>query len=249
MNHWRLFLLLACIPLSGCTLKTGSRPLTPPAPASTGSSQAYTYSTPRNTVPSSHRTEVRPTPVAESPQVALLSPRMQGFRRPNPTSGSPGASAPKANAAQPPPVESMGDDKTIVAQPSGSETSAQTSTQQVVAANLFPVEAPNYVGPIVAVIILATLIYCALYKIAGPGPPVAQTNPLEGGNEFRGQYQPPGRGSGSGSRPENAQASEGVKIKSEGADESNGAELDCSDRRKRILRTIRSRITRTLKGN
>jgi hypothetical protein len=250
MSCWRSSLVLACTLISGCALRTANRPLTPPAPASTGHSQAYTYSSPRNTVPSARQPDVAQRPVTQSPHVALLSPRMQGFNRAIPTSRNPGASAPKADTttAQPPPAQTVADDQTIIAQPPGLETSGQISTQQVVAANLFPVEGPNYAGPIAAVIILVTLIYYALYKIAGPNGQVAKTNPLAGGNGFKGQYQPPARDSTGGSKPEGTQTAGKIRMEGiEGAEESHNTELDCSDRQRRILRGIRSRIKRTLK--
>jgi hypothetical protein len=144
---------------------------------------------------------------------------MQGFHRANPTSASLGASTSTANTSQPAPEEGVADYKTIIAQPSALETSGQISSRQVIAANLFPIEEPNYAGPIAVVIILMVLIYYALYKIAGSGQQTAPANPSEGGNEPKGQYQPSGRDSSSHPKPHDAQASGPVKTKSEGAKE------------------------------
>lgn len=215
MSYWRSCLLISCILLSGCALRTANRAHSSPAPASSGHYQTYTYSAPRDTSPNVHQAEVRPTPVTHSSHVALLTPRLQGIYQTNPIFESRNAPASKANNR---PDESSRDAKAIVAQPSGSNTPPPIPSQQVVAANLFPIEGPSYAGPLTAVIILGALIYYALYRIAGSGRQVAPTQALEGSTGFRGEYQPPGRAPGSGSTSQDTQTSNKIRMGSEEAE-------------------------------
>ncbi|HXC36234.1 MAG TPA: hypothetical protein VNV43_10190 [Candidatus Acidoferrales bacterium] len=182
MNCLRSCLLISCILLSGCTLKTGSRAHSSPTMVSSfGSSQSYAYKAPRNTVPSVHQPVVRQTPVTHFPQVALLSPRMQGFNGVNPAFQCPGASAAKANTAQPAsPAEGVGDDNTIISQPADSKAGGQISDRQVVAANVFPELEPHYAAPIAVMIIIGALIYYALYRFAGSGQQIVEKKDTAG---------------------------------------------------------------------
>ncbi len=248
MNHWLSCLLLACILFSGCALNTGSRAYTTPAPSPSRPSQSYTYSTPRNSVPVAHRPEAPQTPVTHSRHIAFLSPRMQGFNRPNPAfEGFAAASKAKSNRHGSPEKRS-GDDETKIAQPAGSKTFGQISNQ-VVAASVIPGLGSHYARPIAIVLIFVGLICCALSQIAVIVRKAAGTIPLDGGNEFTSEHQPPGQNSGTGSRPEDAQASEGINKAAEGVDELRDTELHCSDEQKRTLQDVQSRIERTFKAN
>ena len=141
---------------------------------------------------------------------------MQGVYGANPTSRSLSASASTANNQPASPEESASDDKTI-----DSPASSQISNQPVVAANLLPIpiSEPSYAGPITVVLVFVGLIYYALYRIAGSGRQMAQTHPLEGGNEPRAEYQHPTRDPSGVPRPEETQTLARIKMELERVEE------------------------------
>ena len=246
MNYWRACLLITCVLLSGCAVGTGHRANTSPAPAPAGSSKTYTYSTPRNRVPIAHQPEVRQTPVTHSEHVALLSPRMQGVSGANPTFESFGASVSKVGVKLPGPPEGNGsNDQKPIAQPTDLKAFGQISNQEVAAASLLPPVGPHYA----IVIILVALACGALCIIAGLVRRAAGAIPLEGTDESSGEFQAPDRDSNAGSGQGQGRPSGGINMKSVGANEPPDSELDRSEKRKKALRDIQSRIKRTFKAN
>ena len=185
------------------------------ARASSGSFHAYTCSSPRNSVPTVHQPEARQTRISYSKHVALLSPRMQGFYRTNPTPLRLDSRASEARIKRAgSPEERAGGDKTIIAQSSGSGTFGPISNQQFAAASLLPVVEPHYAGLIAIMMGFAGMIYWALYKFAGFVGQAAGTIPQEGGSESIGE----GRDSGKGSKVENVKASAGIRMGKDGVD-------------------------------
>jgi hypothetical protein len=220
MNYWRSYLLISCILISGCTMGTGNRAHQSPAPASSGTSQIATHSTPQAAVPGARTSEVRENPVTNSQRVTFLSPRMQGIYHSNSNFENVGTPTPKAGIEQPRSPEVSVTDKTIAAQPSDSNTPARITGQQVLAADLLPLAEPHYVGPLAVVIIFVGLIYYALYRIAGSGGQMAQANPSPSDNRIRGENPAAAQGPGNGSRSDDARSSPGITAGSSGTEES-----------------------------
>ena len=181
--------------------------------------------------------------------LAFLSPRMLGIYRANQTFQGLGMPAKDKIEQHGSSEEGSSADKTIIAHSLGSRTFGQGPNRQVVAASLLPAVEPHYAGLIAIVIVFMALIYFALYKFADFVSHAAGTIPLEGSEELTGEYQPPSQGAGIGSRPEDVQASRGVRMERAGTDELCDRKFECSNRRQRVLRDIQSRIKRTFRPN
>jgi hypothetical protein len=236
MNFWRSCLLISCILLSGCALRTGSRPSA--ALASSGHFQASVCSTPRNSSPRVHQTPASQKAPGHLRHVAFLSPRLQGIYSVKSSSQNADPIASRADATQPASQEQRVDEgSAVIAQPPNTNAPKHVPNRQVVAAILLPDFQPHYAAPLVVVTIFAALVYWWLYRFAGSGQQVAQTNPLQGGNDLRVEKID------GASTPADDQKE--IKMCLGEVEESVDKETDCTNGRRNLLQEIRAHLKRT----
>lgn len=236
MNFWRSCMLISCILLSGCALRTGSRPSA--SLASSGHFEASVCSTPRNSSPSVHQTPARQGSPGHLRHVAFLSPRLQGIYSVRSSSQNADATVSRAAATQPASLEQRVDeDSTATAQPPYTNAPRHVPNRQVVAAILLPDFQPHYAAPLVVVTIFAALVYWWLYRFAGSGQQVAQANPLQGGTDLRVKK------TDGVSTPADDQKE--IKMCLGGVEESVDKETDCTNGRRNLLQEIRAHLKRT----